>query len=734
MQRLHASELTIMPKPQVDDPLRDLSRERARIAGHAGRSYTYRPQRQQRPGGDLDDPATLPRVLPAASADSEVMLLCVGGVGALRTGAGLVLNLRSLGLHHMLLLAPERRVCERMWEVFASVACVYWPSRILRTKRPESLYNTKFSPLALAIFEARKVLLERLVLDHHLNVLHLDADAVFFANPYPLLKGPMAKHALIAQVDGPFVNAGVFYVQHVVRGDAAAWALQELNRRINRFTYQPESVAALPHSRWARPPYFANADEQAILNDVVASSLRAVPTHAGVELSEPRFKTRFAPRNCNGRGVPPPGCDGVAEAAQRQGGSRWFRTVEAELTGAKRYMRRAPPLARPEARRLAQLCRADAATELGSTGTLHVPGNASASAASLLVPPQWMFAHFPYGDFFGSMRRCHDGGWAWGAMSALERRLCAPEHKVPVVMMHMAGLRQEQWGRRTLVRALGVWHPAADAVVPEAWVSARASSPAVRRASTPAARRAAWAAEAGRLLVTELPRRVLRFRRMGEFDMFAARLLLLGLLTGRRVVVPPIDCDLPWMRRALEPRHLRGFEVGCGEQRQCIWLPYPHHIDPWCAGIDFLNDVDYRELRRRSVVNDADAVAVSTAEVAVAAPRGGGGKAALAARAAVNGSGGGGAASSGPVALGSGSRAREARVVVLRSDGDGKLGPAGHETLQSIPLGGFRTTTWRAPFARQVERTLRSPDGMALGDEQMKVVKDCLRSLATSKE
>ena len=104
-------------------------------------------------------------------------------------------------------------------------------------------------------------------------------------------------------------------------------------------------------------------------------------------------------------------------------------------------------------------------------------------------------------------------------MSAPERRLCAPELKVPCVMMHMAGLRQEQWGRRTLLRALGLWHPSADAVVPEAWVSARAAA-AAAAAATPAARRAAWAA-AGPLLVTEgLP---LRFGRMGEFDMFAAR-------------------------------------------------------------------------------------------------------------------------------------------------------------------------------------------------------------------
>ena len=109
-------------------------------------------------------------------------------------------------------------------------------------------------------------------------------------------------HALIFQTDGPFVNAGIFYVQHARDGDAAAWVLQELNRRIARFTYEPESVRALPHSGWARAPYFSNADEQANMNDVVASSLSGQLSFAGgVEFMEARFKERFAPRKCFGR-------------------------------------------------------------------------------------------------------------------------------------------------------------------------------------------------------------------------------------------------------------------------------------------------------------------------------------------------------------------------------------------------------------------------------------------------
>ena len=42
--------------------------------------------------------------------------------------------------------------------------------------------------------------------------------------------------------------------------------LEELNRRIDRFTYRPESVKELPSSGWSTPPHFANADEQASLS------------------------------------------------------------------------------------------------------------------------------------------------------------------------------------------------------------------------------------------------------------------------------------------------------------------------------------------------------------------------------------------------------------------------------------------------------------------------------------
>lgn len=38
------------------------------------------------------------------------------------------------------------------------------------------------------------------MIDHGLNVLHLDADSVWFANPLPIFKTLYAKHQLIVQV------------------------------------------------------------------------------------------------------------------------------------------------------------------------------------------------------------------------------------------------------------------------------------------------------------------------------------------------------------------------------------------------------------------------------------------------------------------------------------------------------------------------------------------------------
>lgn len=150
----------------------ELSRARAQRSGISLQEYTYRPRRAARhPGGDLDDRGTLDKVLPFAAVRNECMLLALGGsVGSLRIGLNMLLAFRAQGLFNMLIMSPEEGTCESLWKVVPTVACVWWPS-IFRRARPPSLYNTRFDRNTLVFYEARKLLLARLVIEQKLNVL-----------------------------------------------------------------------------------------------------------------------------------------------------------------------------------------------------------------------------------------------------------------------------------------------------------------------------------------------------------------------------------------------------------------------------------------------------------------------------------------------------------------------------------------------------------------------------------
>lgn len=657
-----------------------LNRERAKAAGQAFAPAfkVYRPALEGtiRPGGDLDDPSTLPRVVPAAAADGEVMILCIGGSGSMRAGMNLVMNFRQMGLYHMLILAPQKSVCDDLWGSLPSLACVWWPSQFT-SPRPNSLYNTMFSRYALSFFEARKVLLEKLVLVHKLNVLHLDADTVWFANPYPYFKTLYKDYSLIIQTDNPFVNAGIMYVQNVHDGDAAAWVLQELNRRIARFTYRPESVRQLPNSGWSNPPHFANADEQANLNDIVTTCLIGKETYsAGVEFYEARFK-RDRQRD--------------KAASELMANGAWaHKMLQGDVQPARRELRNLAPQRGYEP--IVHLCKPSLWVGV-QTAQLAVPHNASARRSKLLLAPEWLFSHFPYGAFFPSFRECHADSWLYTTRTALEQRLCMPSFRVPVVMVHMAGLRNGQWGRRGVMRALGVWNDAADTVATTDWVSSNTN----------------------RLLVVD-GSFVQGFQSMAEFDRFACRLLLLGLLLGRRAVIPSMPCSSRWAQNAMEPRHLRGLEVGCGKQKQCVWLPMPHFKEAWCSGIDFLYSIDYEVMVDKGEVRlDTDVAEMAASSLHLDAD-------------------GSNTAKPADVLGVDDPRPKSARVLKLTSS------QTTGDPLEWLQLEGFRDKSWSRRAQSRIASALTGTDtahstgGLGLNGAQLAIVKDCMQSLATSRD
>ena len=144
----------------------------------------------------------------------------------------------------------------------------------------------------------------------------------------------------------------------------------------------------------------------------------------------------------------------------------------------------------------------------------------------------------------------------------------------------------------------------------------------------------------------------------------------------------------------------------------------PHYSLPWCSGVDFVYDIDYRALLANGNVTPARDVA--------AAPLG-----ALRLVPGEDEAGGGGGAHEahvGELAPPHEAAAREKRVLLLQG------GAAGQgELLGWLPLDDFRSKAWKGKFARRVQRALEQQEPR-FSPAQLDIVKDCMHSLATSKD
>eukprot|EP00310_Coccolithus_braarudii_P001894 CAMPEP_0183377064 /NCGR_PEP_ID=MMETSP0164_2-20130417/122036_1 /TAXON_ID=221442 /ORGANISM="Coccolithus pelagicus ssp braarudi, Strain PLY182g" /LENGTH=144 /DNA_ID=CAMNT_0025554477 /DNA_START=35 /DNA_END=470 /DNA_ORIENTATION=+ len=127
----------------------------------------------------------------------------------------------------------------------------------------------------------------------------------------------------------------------------------------------------------------------------------------------------------------------------------------------------------------------------------------------------------------------------------------------------------------------------------------------------------------------------------------------------------------------------------------------PHYKDPWCSGVDFLYDIDYRDLLEREIDPQADVqhVSASTLRSAFAAVEG-----------------------DAPLNVGNPETAFTQRVVLLE---------AVRGQLEWLPMDGFKRTAWTGAFPTKVEAMLQAtaPAGPGLGRAQLQIVKDCLQSL-----
>ena len=121
-------------------------------------------------------------------------------------------------------------------------------------------------------------------------MLDVIVHTIWAFDPFPMLIAMASDGAsVIVQWDFPIANAGLMYATARVPGGAGYGTalLEELAWRIKLFQRAPEAVGLVV--AFAKPPYYANGDDQTLLNDCIVSFALRNRTFLG---STARFEAR----------------------------------------------------------------------------------------------------------------------------------------------------------------------------------------------------------------------------------------------------------------------------------------------------------------------------------------------------------------------------------------------------------------------------------------------------------
>ena len=263
----------------------------------------------------------------------------------------------------------------------------------------------------------------------------------------------------------------------------------------------------------------------------------------------------------------------------------------------------------PSAVPVHQLCGAPTIKSPGIAYPLHAVGTADPPRrAALTIGPSWLFMHLPSSMAAGSIRKCRTAANASAhavADAGGSAPAAVPPHRqrAPFIMAHLAGVRTGAWSRRALVRAYGWWNARADEMIAKAlgW-NQRLSGTLLLLASATAGSSGKSAEEhramMGQVVTTQ-----------ARFDVLVANLLLIGALSGRRVIVPEVPCTLTTSGSAAHRGYGNrpvGARASLGGEASCAWMPPKE-----CWAAEYTTQLEFE--REQQAARDAGGVAPKAA-------------------------------------------------------------------------------------------------------------------------
>lgn len=196
-------------------------------------------------------------------------------------------SLATVGLGvHVLLLADSPETCKHFEREFVVAGgsspgltipgrpC-YWSSRVLHDAPADSVSLRKFWDWRFRFYYVKKAYLSRLV-SAGFSVIQADTDTVWCHDPFALLRH-MDASLVVMRESGTVANAGLLYARPGSRQTRDI--LDEVAWRIQLFSHAPHMVGKIV--RFATRPYYANSDDQTILEDVLVSAVLRSRTFLG---------------------------------------------------------------------------------------------------------------------------------------------------------------------------------------------------------------------------------------------------------------------------------------------------------------------------------------------------------------------------------------------------------------------------------------------------------------------
>ena len=227
--------------------------------------------------------------------------------------------------------------------------------------------------------------------------------------------------------------------------------------------------------------------------------------------------------------------------------------------------------------------------------------------------PVGLFMHLPSSMAAGSIRKCRSVGNATEAAAAASGVVgtSTPWHRQqqPFIMAHLAGVRTGAWSRRALMRAYGWWHVAADDLIARqlGW-NRRPHGTLVLLPAGGSGLRSSEDVHEQRTLMGKT------ITSLARLDVLVANLLLIGSLSGRRVVIPELPCQFAAVstHRGYGTRPV-GARAALEAEQSCAWMPPKE-----CWAAEYTTQLEYERERQAEGATQAGATQVGATQAGAA--------------------------------------------------------------------------------------------------------------------